>query len=89
MATRVNPRRMRALGYDVTQARIFAWFLSGLIAGVVGVLYVWFNGRISPGTISVAESIGILIITVIEGMRPPIGPFIGAALLCGTENFRH
>ena len=32
------------------------------------------------GTISVAESIGILVIAVIGGMRHPIGPFLGAAL---------
>ena len=48
-AIRDNPRRMRALGYDVTAHKVFAWFLAGLIAGTAGVLLVWFNGRISPG----------------------------------------
>ena len=87
MATRDNPRRMRALGYNVTHVRIAAYFIAGLIAGMAGVLYVWFNGRISPGTISVSESIGILVIAVIGGLRHPIGPFMGAALYVLLKTF--
>ena len=84
---RDNPRRMRAVGYDVTWLRIAAFFFSGLIAGAAGVLYVWFNGRISPGTVSVSETIGILVIAVIGGMRHPIGPFLGAALYVVLKTF--
>ncbi len=87
MATRDNPRRMRAIGYNVTHVRIAAYFFAGLIAGTAGVLYVWFNGRISPGTISVSEAIGILVIAVIGGIRHPIGPFLGAALYVLLKTF--
>ena len=80
MATRDNQRRMRAVGYNVALHASPPIFLAGLIAGAAGVLYVWFNGRISPGTVGVGEVIGILVIAVIGGMRHPIGPFIGAAL---------
>jgi branched-chain amino acid transport system permease protein len=87
MATRDNQRRMRAVGYDVTRHRIAAYFFAGLIAGAAGVLYVWFNGRISPGTVGVGEVIGILVIAVIGGLRHPIGPFIGAALYVVLKTF--
>jgi branched-chain amino acid transport system permease protein len=87
MATRDNQRRMRAIGYDVAFHRVAAYFLSGIIAGAAGVLYVWFNGRISPGTISVSETIGILVIAVIGGLRHPIGPFVGAALYVVIKTF--
>ena len=87
MATRDNARRMRAVGYDVTLHRVAAYFFSGVIAGTAGVLYVWFNGRISPGTVSVGEAIGILVIAVIGGLRHPIGPFIGAALYVLLKTF--
>ena len=50
-------------------------------------LYVWFNGRISPGTVSVAEQVGILVIAVIGGVRHPIGPFLGAALYVLIKTF--
>jgi branched-chain amino acid transport system permease protein len=87
MASRDNARRARAVGYDVTVLRIAAFFFAGLIAGAAGVLYVWFNGRISPGTVSVAEAIGILVIAVIGGLRHPIGPFLGAALYVLLKTF--
>jgi branched-chain amino acid transport system permease protein len=87
MATRDNQRRMRAVGYDVTFHRVAAYFLAGIIAGTAGVLYVWFNGRISPGTIGVSEVIGILVIAVIGGLRHPIGPFIGAGLYVVLKTF--
>jgi branched-chain amino acid transport system permease protein len=87
MATRDNQRRMAAIGYDVVFHRIAAYFFSGIIAGAAGVLYVWFNGRISPGTISVSETIGILVIAVVGGLRHPIGPFIGAALYVVIKTF--
>ncbi len=86
-AIRDNPRRMRALGYNVTLHRIVAYFLAGLIAGSAGVLMVWFNGRISPGSIGVGVVIDILVIAVVGGMRHPIGPFVGAIAFVLLENF--
>src|SRR5262249_5367559 len=87
MGSRDNQRRMRAVGYSVTLVRVTAYFLAGLLAGAAGVLLVWFNGRISPGTIGVSESIGILVIAVIGGMRHPIGAFAGALLYVLLKTF--
>jgi branched-chain amino acid transport system permease protein len=87
MATRDNQRRMRAVGYNVTLHRVAAYFFAGVIAGTAGVLYVWFNGRISPGTVGVGEVIGILVIAVIGGLRHPIGPFVGAAVYVFLKTF--
>ncbi|MBX5454152.1 MAG: branched-chain amino acid ABC transporter permease [Acidobacteriia bacterium] len=86
-AVRDNARRMRALGYDVTRHKVVAYFYSGLIAGLGGVLLVWFNGRISPGTIDVSAAINVLVIAVIGGMRHPIGPFLGAVVVVLIQTF--
>lgn len=86
-AVRDNPRRMAALGYNVTLHRIAAHAAAGVIAGTAGVALVWFNGRISPGTVGVDVAIDILIIAIIGGMRHPIGPFIGALAFVLLENF--
>ena len=86
-AIRDNPRRMAALGYAVNTHKVTAHLLAGAIAGIGGVLLVWFNGRISPGTIGVDTAINILIIAVIGGMRSPIGPFIGALVFVLLNTF--
>ena len=87
VGARDNPRRMRAVGYSVTQLRVMAYFLVGLIAGAGGVLLAWFNGRVSPGTIGVSELISVLVVAVIGGMRHPIGPFVGALLYVLLKTF--
>ncbi len=86
-AIRDNPRRMRSLGFNVTFHQIFAYFLSGIIAAIAGVLMVWFNGRISPGSVGVDIVIDILVIAVIGGLRHPLGPFLGAIAFVLLENF--
>ena len=79
-AIRDNPRRMTSLGFNVTLHRITAHMLAGFIAGVSGILMVWYMGRISPGDISIDVVIDVLVIAIIGGMRHPIGPFIGAVV---------
>lgn len=86
-AIRDNPRRMQALGYNVALHRVVAYFFSGIIAATAGVLMVWFNGRISPGSVGVDVAIDILVIAVIGGLRHPIGPFVGAIAFVLLENF--
>ncbi|MEO0359766.1 MAG: branched-chain amino acid ABC transporter permease [Pseudomonadota bacterium] len=84
---RDNPRRMAALGYNVTAHRVAAYSFAGLIAGVGGILLVWQSGQISPGTAGVGPVIDILIIAVIGGLRHPVGPFIGAIIYVILKTF--
>jgi branched-chain amino acid transport system permease protein len=75
---RDNPRRMAALGFNVRVHRIASYTFASLIAAVAGVLLVWHQAQISPGTAGVGPVIDILVIAVIGGIGRPIGPFIGA-----------
>ncbi|MBC6405041.1 MAG: branched-chain amino acid ABC transporter permease [Rhodospirillales bacterium] len=86
-AVRDNPRRMAALGFSVAGIRVLAFFLAGFVAAAGGILLVFFNGRISPGTIGVDVAIDILVIAVVGGLRHPIGPFIGALAFVLLETF--
>ena len=86
-AIRDNGRRMRAIGFDITTHKVVAYFYSGIIAGLAGVLLVWFNGRVSPGTVDVSQAIEVLVIAVIGGLRHPIGPFIGAVFVVLIQTF--
>lgn len=84
---RDNPRRMAALGFNVTAHRIAAYAFASFIAAVGGILLVWLNGQISPGAVSVGPVIDILIIAVVGGIRHPIGPFIGAIIYVLLRTF--
>ena len=85
--TRDNARRMRALGFNVNAHRIAAHAFAGLLAGIGGVLMVWYNARISPGSIATGALLNVLIVAVIGGMRHPIGPFVGALVFILLQNF--
>jgi branched-chain amino acid transport system permease protein len=84
---RDSPRRMRALGYDVARHRVAAFALAGFIAAVGGVLKVWYDGSISPGTIGVGATISILIIVILGGLSHPAGAFIGALIFVLIQSF--
>lgn len=75
---RDNPRRMAALGYNVTAHRVAAYTFAALLAAIGGILLTWQSGQISPGTAGIGPAIDILVIAVIGGLRHPVGPFIGA-----------
>lgn len=84
---RDNPRRMNALGYNVVAHRVAAHAVAGLVAAVGGVLMVWYNGLITPGSVSTSWLINILVIAVLGGLRHPIGPFLGAIAFVLLQTF--
>ncbi len=75
---RDNPRRMAALGFNVTAHRVAAYALASVFASAGGILLVWQNAQIAPGTIGIASAIDVLVVAVVGGMRRPLGPFVGA-----------
>ena len=78
---------MYALGYNVRAHRILAYTVAAFIAALGGILMIWLNGRISPGSIGIGPTIDILVIAVIGGLGHPVGAFIGAAIFILLENF--
>jgi len=84
---RDEPARMRALGFDVTLHRTLAFGIAAFIAGVAGVLSVWYNRRITPGSINLAQTIDILIIAVIGGLYRLEGAWIGALAYALIDNY--
>lgn len=84
---RDNARRMSALGYSPVAHRVAAYAVAGLIASIGGVLLVWYNGLITPGSVGTSWMINILIVAVLGGMRHPVGPFIGAVVFVLLQNF--
>jgi branched-chain amino acid transport system permease protein len=84
---RDDPSRMRALGYNVALLRMLAFGLGALIASLAGILSVWWNTRISPGSIDLTRTIDVLVIAVIGGLFRLEGAWIGALAFAALDNW--
>jgi branched-chain amino acid transport system permease protein len=84
---RDEPNRMRALGFNVTLHRILAFTLAAFVAAIAGVLSVWYNRRITPGSINLAQTIDVLIIAVVGGLYRLEGAWVGALTYALLDNY--
>jgi len=87
LAVRDAESRVRFLGHDVTGAKLFAFTVSAMIAGVAGALYVPQVGIINPSEFSPANSIEIAIWTAVGGRGTLFGPILGALAVNGAKSF--
>src|SRR5881628_1743412 len=76
---RENEPRTRAIGYHVERYKIVAVMLSGLFAGLSGVLYALQNKFAAPDFVFFVVSGEVVIFNVMGGMGTMVGPFAGAA----------
>jgi branched-chain amino acid transport system permease protein len=78
---------MRCLGYNTWFFKYIAFIISGLFAGIAGVLYVHFNGFISPEGVGVGASGLLWLMLIIGGMGTLWGGVIGSALILGLQYY--
>jgi branched-chain amino acid transport system permease protein len=84
---RDSDRRLAALGYRVTLHKVAAFALAGFMASVGGVLMLWYQGQIAPGSVGLAAATNILVIAVLGGLRRPAGAFAGALVFVLLQTF--
>jgi branched-chain amino acid transport system permease protein len=75
---RENEPRTRAIGYPVERYKIVAVMLSGLFAGLAGVLYAVQNRFAAPDFIFFLVSGETVIFNVMGGIGTLVGPIVGA-----------
>jgi len=76
---RENEPRTRAIGYSVERYKIVAVMLSGLFAGLSGILYALQNKFAAPDFVFFVISGEVVIFNVMGGMGTLVGPVAGAA----------
>jgi branched-chain amino acid transport system permease protein len=76
---RENEPRTRAVGYAVERYKIVAVMLSGLFAGLAGVLYAVHNRFAAPDYVFFLISGEVVIFNVMGGIGTLVGPLLGAA----------
>jgi branched-chain amino acid transport system permease protein len=76
---RENEQRTRAIGYRVERYKMVSVMLSGLFAGLAGVLYAVQNEFAAPNFVYFLTSGEAVIYNVMGGIGTLVGPIVGAA----------
>ena len=79
--------RVRSLGYSVTNAKLFVFTVSAVLAGIAGALYVPQMGIINPSQFSPGNSIENRDLGLSRRPRNSIGEVVGAALVNLTKTW--
>lgn len=79
--------RMRSLGYDVGRHLYVAFVLSGVIASIAGVLYVYFNRFVNPTAASFPVSVEAVLMAIVGGTGTILGPFLGSGIILVLRNW--
>jgi branched-chain amino acid transport system permease protein len=79
--------RMRSLGYDVGRHLYVAFVLSGVIASIAGVLYVYYNRFINPVAASFPVSVEAVLMAIVGGSGTILGPFLGSGIILVLRNW--
>ncbi|MGC2855027.1 urea ABC transporter permease subunit UrtC [Novispirillum sp. DQ9] len=87
LAVRDAESRVRFIGHSVTGAKLFAFTVSAMIAGVAGALYVPQVGIINPSEFSPAQSIEVAIWAAVGGRGTLFGPILGALAVNGAKSY--
>jgi branched-chain amino acid transport system permease protein len=79
--------RMSSLGYQVGLHRLLAFGFAGFISSIGGILFVWWNGHIDPGSIDINQMVNVLAIAVIGGLYRLEGAWVGAFVYVVLNNY--
>ena len=80
MAIRENEDAAEVMGVVAPNAKTWAYVISAVFPGMVGVLFFFKNGNIEPGdAFRLHQSIEALVMVMLGGYGTVLGPLIGAA----------
>ncbi len=71
----------KSLGINVENAKVISFTLSGMLASIPGIIYAHYTSYIDPSSFTISESIFILSIVIIGGMRNLFGIFLATTFL--------
>jgi branched-chain amino acid transport system permease protein len=85
LVLRTSQELAQSVGHAAYRAKLLAFVLSSLPAGLGAALYVYSQGFVSPGSIPADLSVYLVASCVIGGFGTVWGPVIGTALIFGVQ----
>jgi len=83
---RESGSRMSALGCDIWLYKYSAFVFAGCLAGISGVLWVYYNRFANPSILGIDLSVKGLLMVILGGSGSFFGPAIGAGIIVLLEN---
>lgn len=80
-ALKANEKRVPFLGYSVWRARMAAYVIAGVVAGISGGLYPVLRGFVSPELLFFSTSGNAVITVILGGVGTLVGALYGSVLL--------
>lgn len=80
-AIRENEQRTESLGYQVLHYKIIASIISGIFAGIAGILYAVSLRFVNTSVFALDITLDALLMTIIGGVGTLVGAIIGAGLI--------
>ena len=88
LAIRENEDAAEVMGVRAPDAKTWAYVLSAIIPGIVGVLFFFKNGNVEPvSAFPLHASIELLVMVMLGGQGTVLGPIIGAFAYQGMRGF--
>ncbi len=88
MAIRENEDAAEVMGVVAPNAKTWAYVLSAIFPGMIGVLFFFKNGNIEPGDAFVLhQSIETIVMVMLGGHGTVLGPLVGAAIYQRLRGF--
>jgi len=87
VAVRDGENRLRFLGYDPVNFKLFVFTVSGGIAGLAGALFAPQVGIVSPSAMGILPSVEMAIWVAVGGRGTLFGPVIGAVVVNEAKTF--
>ena len=89
LSLRENPTLAESLGINVRFSKSLVFVIAAGIAGLGGVLYVYYFRHITPDVFTNWESILLIMIIMIGGLGTMAGPVVGAAIFLVLPELLH
>lgn len=87
VATRDSENRLRFLGYNTTNIKLFVFAVSAGLAGLAGAIFVPQVGIISPSMMGILPSVEMAMWVAIGGRGTLSGAIIGAILVNASKSY--
>ncbi|HKJ38163.1 MAG TPA: branched-chain amino acid ABC transporter permease [Anaerolineales bacterium] len=88
LAIRENEDAAEVMGVRAPDAKTWAYVLSAIIPGIVGVLFFFKNGNVEPhSAFPLHASIELLVMVMLGGQGTVLGPIIGAFAYQGMRGY--